>query len=286
MTTPPPPHGSPADPPAEHPPWGQQPSGGWGQPRLDSQDAEQATDTDSRGWGGNGRSGWDAVPGQQSYGARTWGQQPDAQQEYAQQEYAQPQYGQPQYGQPPDHGQPPYPDYRQQPQGPPAEQRIGGGQRVWDPVEQQGWGQQGPPSTQQRPGAQPQGSQPQGSQPWDPGHPVLPDPPAREGSGPTKLQLILGGAGVLMIALILVLGFVAPGYFLTRVFSAAAVQDGVQRVLTDDYGLKVGSVTCAEGVAVTAGASFDCDATIDGRQWSVPIRITSSDGRYEVGRPL
>jgi Domain of unknown function (DUF4333) len=44
-------------------------------------------------------------------------------------------------------------------------------------------------------------------------------------------------------------------------------------------------VTCGEGVRVEVGATFECQATIDGEQVTVPITVTSEDGGYEVGRP-
>jgi hypothetical protein len=99
------------------------------------------------------------------------------------------------------------------------------------------------------------------------------------------MPLIAGGAVVLVLAVVAVLGFVTPGFFVTKVFDAAAVQTGVQRILTDDYGLKAASVTCPANITVTDGATFTCDATVGGDKVTVPIRVTSADGNYEVGRP-
>lgn len=80
--------------------------------------------------------------------------------------------------------------------------------------------------------------------------------------------------------------FVAPGFLVTRVFDAAAVEAGVQRILTTDYGVEGEvAVDCPEGIEVTEGATFTCTATVDGNALSVPIRVTSPDGEYEVGRP-
>jgi hypothetical protein len=91
---------------------------------------------------------------------------------------------------------------------------------------------------------------------------------------------------VVVVAVIAVLGFVAPGFFVTRVFDTAALQDGVQRVLTQDYRLaNVAGVRCTEGIRVEQGATFQCDATVDGAPVKVPVTITGSDGAYEVGRP-
>ena len=82
------------------------------------------------------------------------------------------------------------------------------------------------------------------------------------------------------------LGFVTPGFFLIRVLDPAAVQTGVQKVLTNDYGLTgVDRVICGDGNRVTAGTTFECRATVDGAQVTVPIRVTTDAGDYEVGRP-
>ena len=57
------------------------------------------------------------------------------------------------------------------------------------------------------------------------------------------------------------------------------------QVLTKDYDLKVQSVTCPDGQEVVPNATFNCTAVVDGDQVNVPVKITSADGNYEVGRP-
>jgi hypothetical protein len=312
-----PPHGTPHGQPAEQPAWGQPPPGGWGQP----QSAEQDWDPDeTRAVPAHGAPGL-TPPGQPAYGDQSPYGNP--QQQYGSQTQDLPQYGpppqqglpqyghpqqgppppygqapaqgQPQYGQPNQQGQPPYgpPPYgwpqQGQPQqyGPPQGQPQYGqpapGQprgAEWPGQQQQGWGQYAPA---QQPGQQWSG-QPQGTQQWGQG-PELPEPVKRSGSGKKGLPLIIGGA-VVVVAVIAVLGFVAPGFFVTRVFDAAALQDGVQRVLTQDYGLTgVAGVRCADGIRVAEGATFECDATADGAPVKVPVTVTGSDGAYEVGRP-
>lgn len=258
-----PPHGNPADPPAEEPAWGKQPPGGWGEPQPDPQswDAEQTTALDPRAWGQ--QSG-----GQQGGGQASGGQQgrvPAQGQPYDQQQYGAPQYG------------PPQPTQQW-----PGPQQPGAQQQGWGQPGQQGWS---PPAGQQ-PTQQWPGQPPGGPQQWGQGYPALPEPtPAR--TGRSRLPLILGGVVVLVIAAVAVLGFLWPGFFVTRVFDAAAVQAGVTKVLTESYGLQnVGPVTCGANIQVTQGASFTCEATIDGQSASVPIKVTSNDGKYEVGRPL
>jgi uncharacterized protein DUF4333 len=232
-------------------PGAQQP--GWGQPGAQQYggygDQQQQ-------WGGYNQGG--GQPGQQpAWGAQQYGGQQGGQAGWGQQ------YGQPgaqqQYGQPGWGGQD-----QQQGWGQPGQQQ---GQPAWA-------GQ----ATQQWPGDQQQWGQPGGA------YPPLPDKAPRSG-GRSKLPLILIAALVVVAAAVGVLGFVTPGFFVTRVFDSAAVQQGVQKVLTDNYGLAVSSVTCGQNIKVDNGATFQCDATIDGEQKKVPITVTSAGGDYQVGRP-
>ena len=119
---------------------------------------------------------------------------------------------------------------------------------------------------------------------WEHGRPAA--PPRRAARRPRRPPwIVLAVAGAVVVA-VLVLGFVTPGWFVTRVFDAAAVQTGVARILTDEYGAEgVADVRCPGGIQVTAGATFTCDATIDADLVTVPVRVTDGDGGYEVGRP-
>jgi hypothetical protein len=101
-----------------------------------------------------------------------------------------------------------------------------------------------------------------------------------------RIRLAVAAAIAFVVVALLVLGFVTPGWFVTRVFDATAVQNGVARVLTDDYAVgAVADVRCPADVQVEAGATFSCDATIDGDPVTVPITVTDDDGGYQVGRP-
>jgi hypothetical protein len=118
-----------------------------------------------------------------------------------------------------------------------------------------------------------------------PPYPSLPEPvhpPRRIKQGLILALLIV----VLMAGVIGFLGFVSPGFFLVKVLDPTAVQTGVQKVLTNDYGLTgVDQVRCSQGNRVVVDAKFECQATVAGGQVTVPIRITSDSGDYEVGRP-
>ncbi len=145
------------------------------------------------------------------------------------------------------------------------------------------------------PAYEPAGSRPRHDPSWlsDPppgrpmgrasGYPGTPRRAARRRQRPPWIALAVAAAAVVAL---LVLGFVTPGWFVTRVLDAAAVQNGVTRILTDDYGVDgLADVRCPEGIEVAAGATFTCDATIDGDPVTVPVRVTDGDGGYEVGRP-
>jgi hypothetical protein len=82
------------------------------------------------------------------------------------------------------------------------------------------------------------------------------------------------------------LAFVAPGFLVTRVFDAAAMERDVARVLVEDHGIGgVTAVGCSGQVRVVADTRFECTATIDGAAVAVPMRVVDDDGGYEVGRP-
>lgn len=204
-----------------------------------------------------------------------WGYQ----QGYPPQSYPQPGYGQPGYGQPP-------PGYGQQGYPPP-----GGSQPYGHPPP--GYGQQGYPP--------PGYGQPPGYEPWQqpPGQPGYQDygtpggqqpPGGYEPAGGTPQDkpalpwMLIGLSGV-TLALIIFLGFVTPGFFTTTVFDQNAVQDGVRRILSDEYGQSPQQVSCPADQEVQTGARFTCQATIDGEQRDVNITVRTDAGEYEVARP-
>jgi Domain of unknown function (DUF4333) len=141
----------------------------------------------------------------------------------------------------------------------------------WQPVEQGAAGRYGPG---------PGGHEPS----WSPGRAATTT--RRAGRRRRRQPWIPVVAAAVVVVAFLVLGFVVPGWFVTRVFDATAVQSGVAKILTEDYGVEgVADVRCPERVQVTVGATFTCEATIDGDPVKVPVRVTGGDGGYEVGRP-
>lgn len=150
-----------------------------------------------------------------------------------------------------------------------------------------GWG--GPDAAAGRGAPGPYGDEPQYG--WPPRHDPswgqsYPTGPRRSARRRGRQRLLVAVVAALVVVVVLVLGFVTPGWFVTRVFDAAAVQAGVAGILTDDYGTDgVADVRCPQDVRVAAGATFTCEATIDGDPVSVPITVTDDRGAYQVGRP-
>lgn len=290
MTTPEgPPHGSPGEQDADRPAWGRPPAGGWGGAAPDPAEqtrswSESGADPDATRveqpgvWGGAPRPDAPHPGAPQSGASQSGAPQPGAP-AWAQQPPPAGGWNAPPGGYPPQpYGQQPYP----QPPHPGGQQPYSGGQQSFP------GGQPFPGGQQQYPGGRPP---PWGGQPgpqWGPGYPPLPDvtrPPRR-----SRLPLIIGAVVALLLGVGAILAFVTPGFLNRTVFDQAALQGGVQRVLTDSYGYPaVGEVLCgdpAQGpIRVVEGDTFTCTTTIDGAPATVPVRITSSTGDYEVSRP-
>lgn len=206
--------------------------------------------------------------GQPAPSQQPWGQQPP------QQQPQQPQWGQqsqPSWPQQP----PPQPqpwDQTQQQWGQPAPNQQPWGQQQPQQPPSQPWAQQQPPQNQQWDGQQ----QPQ----WGATEAQLTAAPAKK----PKKGLLFGGIGVAIVVIVAVV--LAVIFLGGDKLDNSAVQDGVQKVLKDSYGIDdVQDVSCPSGQKVEVGASFDCDLKVGGEQKKVTVKITKDDGTYEVGRP-
>lgn len=119
--------------------------------------------------------------------------------------------------------------------------------------------------------------------------------PTYEQPGKKRSGALIGGiaaaVAVVLIAVVLVTGFWAPGFFVTTKLDVGKAQAGVQQVLTDEtngYGAKnVKDVKCNNGTdpIVKKGGTFDCSVSIDGAQKHVTVTFQDNKGTYEVGRP-
>lgn len=169
-------------------------------------------------------------------------------------------------------------------------------QQQWAPQPaQQQWGPQGPVPPMPPQPAPPQAAQPQpGQQQWGQGQwgPLQQwnqqpqtAAPAEPGHRPHKALLIGAAVTVIVIAVVaLVATLVALGS--KNTLDRNAVQAGVQRVLKESYGISdVQDVSCPSGQRVDVGRTFECTMRVGSDQKRVSVRITKSDGTYEVGRP-
>ena len=225
----------------------------------------------------SGDQGWQASGGEQ----QTW--QPPA--------YTPSDYGQ--YQQPPT---PYYPPSQTYPQGYPQQGQYGGQTAAYGtPTTQYGqpaqygelgqYGQPGQYGQYGQPGQYPQPGQ-YGQYPGAYGQ-----PPAGPKRSRTMVATVIGVLAAVAVAVILVLGFWAPGFFVTTKLDVSKADAGVQQILTDStngYGAKnVKDVKCNNGQnpTVKKGASFDCDVSIDGTRRSVTVTFQDNKGTYEVGRP-
>ena len=92
------------------------------------------------------------------------------------------------------------------------------------------------------------------------------------------------------IAVVLVLGFWEPGFFVTTKLDVNKAQSGVQQILTDEtngYGAKnVKNVKCNNGgdPTVKKGGTFDCDVSIDGASQARDGDLPGRQGHLR-GRP-
>ena len=164
--------------------------------------------------------------------------------------------------------------------GRPADEPTG----AWGHPPAGGWGGDPDPGRGGGYGDEPQyGWQPQNEPSWNQNKQTRPWVSAQQRG---RRRLLVAIVTALVVVVVFVLGFVTPGWFVTRVFDAGAVQAGVAKVLADDYATDgVADVRCPQDVQVTTGATFTCDATIDGDPVTIPITVTDDRGAYQVGRP-
>ena len=164
--------------------------------------------------------------------------------------------------------------------GPPADEPTG----AWGRPPAGGWGGDPEPGRGDGYGDEPQyGWRPQNEPSWNQNRQTRSRVSARQRG---RRRLLVAIVAALVVVVVFVLGFVTPGWFVTRVFDASAVQAGVAKVLADDYATDgVADVRCPQNVQVTTSATFTCDATIDGDPVTIPITVTDDRGAYQVGRP-
>jgi hypothetical protein len=118
---------------------------------------------------------------------------------------------------------------------------------------------------------------------------------AAPGKGSRSSLTIIGGIvgvlAVIIVAVVCVMGFWKPGFFVTTKLDVNKAQTGVQQILTDQtngYGVKTAdNVKCNNGQnpTVKKDDTFTCDVSVDGQHKQVTVRFQDNNGTYEVGRP-
>jgi hypothetical protein len=241
--------------------------------------------SDANPWGDKPYTGADqpttAAPSWQPPGSEAPAWQPPGSEAPAWQPPAYPQY--PQYGQP--QGVPGYPP-PPQPYGAPEYNPAAYGQPGQYPQP----GMYGPPPQYGQYPAPGQYPPPPGQPGQFPGY--VP-PGAEAGAKPSGrvIGTVLGLLGALALALLLILGFWKPGFFVSTKLDVNKAQEGVQQILTDEangYGAKnVKDVKCNNGQnpTVKKGDTFNCEVSIDGTKRQVTVTFQDDKGTYEVGRP-
>ena len=101
----------------------------------------------------------------------------------------------------------------------------------------------------------------------------------------SKKPLLFGGIAVLVLAA----GGGAAwllGAFRGDVLEQQSLQDGVVKVLNENYGEPdVKNAQCPAGEAAENGTTFDCTVTIGGQPKKVTVRVLNDRPEYEVGAP-
>jgi hypothetical protein len=223
-------------------------------------------------------------PWQQPSGEQNWQPPTGDQPTWHAPAYTPTDYGQ--YQQPPAQYYPPSQPFPQ-PTGYPPQEQYGAQPGQYPPPGQYGQpGQYPQPGQYGQPGQYPQPGQ-YGQYPPGP----YGQPPAGRKRSRAVVGTVIGVFAAIVVAVVLVLGFWQPGFFVTTKLDVNKAQAGVQQILTDStngYGAKnVKDVKCNNGQnpTVKKGSSFDCDVSIDGTKRQVTVTFQDNKGTYEVGRP-
>ncbi|SDY64893.1 protein of unknown function [Amycolatopsis xylanica] len=101
----------------------------------------------------------------------------------------------------------------------------------------------------------------------------------------SKKPLVFGGIGVAVLAAAGVTAWLL-GAFAGDTLDQKSLQDGVSKVLTENYGEHdIKNASCPSGQAVKNGTTFDCKVDVSGQQKTVTVRVLNEKPEYEVGAP-
>ncbi|MBY8860452.1 DUF4333 domain-containing protein [Nocardia sp. CA2R105] len=164
------------------------------------------------------------------------------------------------------------------------------GQQQWGQGSGTSWPQQQPAQSQPWEATQQQwGQPPQQPQQWSQSgqwNQEQPQQPSLQPTGKKSRRGLIIGGGIGAVVVIVVVVVLAVVFLGSDKLDNSAVQSGVQKVLKDSYGIDdVQNVNCPSGQKVEVGKTFTCSLKVGGEQKNVTIKVTKSDGTYEVGRP-
>lgn len=101
----------------------------------------------------------------------------------------------------------------------------------------------------------------------------------------SRKPVLIAGAAVLVLVLGAGVAWLL-GAFRGDVLAQQSLQDGVVRVLNENYGEPdVKNAQCPAGEPARNGTTFDCTVTIGGQQKKVTVRVLNDRPEYEVGAP-
>ena len=102
---------------------------------------------------------------------------------------------------------------------------------------------------------------------------------------------VIGVLAAVVLAVVLVLGFWKPGFFVTTKLDVNKAQQGVQQIpdrrnqrlrRQERQGRQVQQRPEPDG---QKGDTFNCEVSIDGTKRQVTVTFQDDKGTYEVGRP-
>ncbi|HWD05544.1 MAG TPA: DUF4333 domain-containing protein [Amycolatopsis sp.] len=108
---------------------------------------------------------------------------------------------------------------------------------------------------------------------------------AVKGAPKPKRPWVIGGAVVVLLVIAGGAGWLL-GAFRGDTLDQKSLEDGVARVLADNYGEPgATNVSCPAGESTVNGTTFDCTLRLAGQAKKVTVRVLNDKPEYSVGAP-
>ncbi|WP_409466882.1 DUF4333 domain-containing protein [Amycolatopsis sp. GA6-003] len=108
---------------------------------------------------------------------------------------------------------------------------------------------------------------------------------ATPGKPRSKKPFLIAGAVVVVLAAAAGISW-AAGVFSGDTLDQKSLQEGVSRVLNENYGEPdVKNVACPSGQPIENGTTFDCTVQVGGQPKKVTVRVLNDKPEYSVGAP-